>query len=248
MNYTHEITLDIGLDKELPIVRVKQGDASTRYILAKLVSDGDPFIPEDGVEIMFRCEKPDGHSVLADTETLDNELERYLVINNNDGTVMIELVEQVATAPGRCRCDLCFYKEEQILSSLPFVIQVIPSPNTTMLAVSSSDFRTLVSHIRAAENLMQGIAQSVATLTLSKNWNGNMSPYTQTVPVHGYTLTQNTKVDLVANPAVIDAMLDSRTDEIMIINENGLLTAYAIGGKPNVVLTVQAGLYETLSI
>lgn len=248
MNYTREITLDISLDKELPVVRVKQGDASARYILAALEKDGETFIPESGVEIMFRCEKPDGRAVLEDTETLDSELERYLVVNNGDGTVTVELVEQVTTAPGRCRCDLCLYKDEQVLSSLPFVIQVIPSPNTTTLAVSSDDFRTLVSRIHATEDLMRGVAQSVATLTLSTNWLGNASPYTQVVPVQGYTLTRYTKVDLVANPAVIDAMLDSRTDEIMLINENGVLTAYAIGGKPNVALTVQAGLYETLSI
>ena len=99
-----------------------------------------------------------------------------------------------------------------------------------------------------AENLMQGIAQSIATLTLSTEWNGIASPYTQAVPVSGYTVTAYTKVDLVANPAVIEAMLDSRTDEIMIVNENGYLTAYAIGGKPTTALTVQAGLYETLPV
>lgn len=248
MNYTREITLDINLDKELPVVRVKQGDASARYVQATLTRDGDSFIPESGVEIMFRCEKPDGHAVIEDSETLDAELDRYLVVNNGDGTVTVELVEQVTTVPGRCRCDLCFYKDEKILSSLPFVIQVIPSPNTTVLAVSSDDFRTLVSRIRMTEDLMRGVAQTVATLTLSTNWTGSSSPYIQSVPVTGYTLTRSTKVDLVANPAVIDAMLDSRTDEIMIINENGALKAYAIGGKPNVALTVQAGLYETLSI
>lgn len=248
MNYTREITLDINLEKELPVVRVKQGDASARYVQATLTQDGEIFIPDNGVEIMFRCEKPDGRAVLEDTETLDAELNRYLVINNGDGTVTVELVEQVTTAPGKCRCDLCLYKDEKILSSLPFVIQVIPSPNTTMLAVSSDDFRTLVGRIKAAENLMRGIAQSVATLTLSTNWRGSSSPYTQSVPVTGYTLTRNTKVDLVANPTVIDTMLDSRTDEIMIINESGSLTAYAIGGKPLAALTVQAGLYETLSI
>lgn len=248
MNYTREITLDINLDKELPVVRVKQGDASARYILATLKKDGAPFIPESGVDIMFRCEKPDGRAVLTDTTTLDSELNRYLVINNGDGTVTIELVEQVTTVCGRCRCDLCFYKDEQILSSLPFAIQVIPSPNTTLLAVSSDDFRMMVTRIKAAENLMRGIAQSVGTLTLSKDWNGSASPYTQSVPITGYTLTQYTKVDLVANPAVIDLMLDSRTDEIMIINENGALMAYAIGGKPESALTVQVSLYETLAI
>lgn len=248
MNYIHEITLDINLAGEMPVVKVKQGDSSARFILATLEKDGAAFIPDEGVGIIFRCEKPDGFGVLEDSVTEDSELERYLVVDNRDGTVTIELTEQVSTCPGRCRCDLCFYKDEKILSSIPFGIHVFPSPNTTHLAVSSNDFRTLVTRTEMAENLMRGVAQSIATLTLSTEWNGIASPYTQAVPVSGYTVTNATKVDLVANPAVIEAMLDSRTDEIMIVNENGYLTAYAIGGKPTTALTVQAGLYETLPV
>lgn len=248
MNYIYEITLDINPDEAMPVVRVKQGDASTRFILATLEKYNEPYIPEEGVGILFRCEKPDGTGVLEDSMSADTELGRYLVVDNRDGTVMIELVEQVATCPGRCRCDLCLYDGDEVLSSIPFCIHVFPSPNTTQLAVSSDDFRTLTSRIAMADGLMQGIAQSIANLTLGTNWNGSMSPYTQYVPVTGYTLTQNTKVDLVANPSVVEAMLDSRTDEIMIINENGRLMAYAVGNKPTEVLHVQASLYETTPI
>lgn len=248
MNYIYEITLDMDPANELPVVRVKQGDASTRYVVATLTKDGEPFIPEEGVEMLFRCEKPDGHGVLEDSMGEDRELGRALVVDNRDSTVTIELVEQVTTCAGRCRCDLCLFKDEKVLSSMQFIIQVFPSPNTTRLAVSSDDFRSLVSRTEAAEHLMRGIAQSVATLTLSPDWVGTSSPYRQAVPVTGYTITKDTKVDLVANPDVIAAMLASRTDEIMIINESGSLTAYAIGGKPTATLIVQAGLYETLSI
>ncbi len=248
MNYIHKITLDINLAGAMPVVRVKQWDAYTRFILATLEKDGTTYIPDEGVSIMFRCEKPDGTGVLEDSAVEDSELGRYLVVDNRDGTVMIELVEQVTTCTGRCRCDICFYKDEQILSSIPFGIHVFPSPDVTHLAVSSNDFRTLVTRTEMAEHLMQGVAQSIATLTLGTDWRGAISPYTQAVPVSGYTVTRDTKVDLVANPAVIEAMLDSRTDEIMIVNDNGYLTAYAIGGKPTAPLTVQAGLYETLPV
>lgn len=248
MNYIYEITLDIHPADEVPVVRVKQGDASTRFVLVTLTKDGETYIPEEGTSMLFRCEKPDGHGVIEDSVKKDEELDRFLVVDNEDGTVSIELVEQVMTCAGRCRCDLCLYKNEQILSSMQFIIQVFPSPNTTSLAVSSDDFRNLISRTEAAEKLMKGVAQSVATLTLSKDWSGAMSPYTQYVPVTGYTLTRNTKVDLVANPATIEVMLDSRTDAIMIINENGTLTAHAIGGKPITTLTVQASIYETIPV
>lgn len=248
MNYIHEITLDLNLTGDAPVIHVKQGDASARFILATLEKDGETFIPDSDVGIVFRCEKPDGFGVLEDSTAKDSELNRFLVVDNRDGTVTVELIEQVSTCPGRCRCDLCFYKDDKILSSIPFGIHVFPSPNTTHLAVSSNDFRTLINRTEMAESLMRGVAQSVATLTLGTDWHGIASPYSQAVPVSGYTVTEDTKVDLVANPAVIEAMLDSRTDEIMIVNENGFLTAYAIGGKPTTALTVQAGLYETLPV
>ena len=40
-------------------------------------------------------------------------------------------------------------------------------------------------------------------------------------------------------------MKTQRTDEIMVINNDGVLTAYAIGEKPTSALTVQASLSET---
>ena len=248
MEYVREITLDVDLHKVIPVVRVKQGDASVRSVLAHLEKDGETYIPESDIIILFRCEKPDGYGVLFDNQTVDEDLGRPLVVDNQDGTIAVELLEQCTTCVGRCYCDLCFTKDEEILSTLPFILDVRRSPNTSRLAVSTNDMRTLVSRIKAAEDLMRGVAQSVGTLTLSTEWNGIASPYTQQIIVSGYQVTRNTKVDLVANPSVIDAMLASKTDEIMIINDNGYLTAYAVGGKPTTALTVQAGIYETLSV
>lgn len=248
LNYTYEITLEMSLRDPLPAVRIKQGDAQSRFVKAKLTQNDEIYIPESNVGILFRCVKPDGHAVIADNKVIDSEYERYLVINNGDGTITIELIAQVATTIGRCMCDLCLYDGDTILSTLPFIIQVLPSPNVADVATSSDAFNTLISRISAAENLMNGVAQSVGTLTLSTNWLGAESPYHQRVSVDGYNVTQYTKVDLVADPIVIESMLDSRTDEILIINESGVLTAYAIGGKPEQVLTVQVGLYETTSI
>ena len=248
MNYTREITLDLNPENEIPVVRVKQGDASTRFVKATLEKDGEQYIPEEGVRVLFRCQKPDGTSVMTDSSAADTELGRYLVVINQDGTITVELVEQVMTVPGRCRCDLCLFINEEVLSTLPFAIMVIPSPNTTILAVSTNDFRTLSSRITAAENLMRGVAQSIATLTIGTDWIGDESPYHQMVTVTGYTVTANTKVDIMADPSVIQVMLESECSEILIINDSGRLTVYAMGGQPTVPLVVQVCLYETLAV
>ena len=112
-----------------PVVRVKQGDGFSRFLQAQLTKDGVNFTPESGVDFIFRCIKPDGHGVLEDSINEDAELERYLVINQGNGVIQIELVDQVATAVGRCMCDLCLIKSEKILSTIPFVIEVVASPD-----------------------------------------------------------------------------------------------------------------------
>ena len=80
------------------------------------------------------------------------------------------------------------------------------------------------------------------TVTLSTNWTGDVSPYTQTVIISGTTV--NSKVDLQPDATAIAQMLDDGTVALYIANDNGVLTAYAIGEKPTVELTIQATITE----
>lgn len=147
MEYTREVTLDFSLHEVVPFVRVKQWDASTRSILVYLKKDGETYIPESDITIMFRCEKPDKRGVMLDSQFIDEELNRTLVVDNRDGTVSIELVDQCTVVPGKCYCDLCFIKDDEIISTLPFVLDVRPSPDIAKRAVSTDDFRTLANAI-----------------------------------------------------------------------------------------------------
>lgn len=81
-------------------------------------------------------------------------------------------------------------------------------------------------------------------ITLSSTWTGSASPYSQTVTISGYTVTANTKVDLQPAAAVIQQLIDDGVLGLYIINNNGTLTAYAIGAKPTASLTIQATLSE----
>lgn len=147
MEYTREVTLDFSLHEVVPFVRVKQWDASTRSILVYLKKDGETYIPESDITIMFRCEKPDKRGVMLDSQFIDEELQRTLVVDNRDGTVTIELVDQCTVVPGKCYCDLCFIKDDEIISTLPFVLDVRPSPDIAKRATSTDDFRTLANAI-----------------------------------------------------------------------------------------------------
>lgn len=91
-----------------------------------------------------------------------------------------------------------------------------------------------------------GTKVSVKTLTLSADWTGSESPYTQSVTISGYTVTNKTKVDLTADETAIAVMQASGTERIYIGQDNGSLTAYAVGGKPNASMTVNAILQEVI--
>ena len=80
------------------------------------------------------------------------------------------------------------------------------------------------------------------TVTLSTDWVGDASPYTQTVTISGTTV--NSKVDLQPDATAITQMADDGTVALYIANDNGTLTANAVGEKPSVALTIQATITE----
>lgn len=253
MNYTRSINLDINATSAVTVVSVKQSDAFARFVNVTLMKDGVKYAPESGVWAIFRCQKPDGHGVLTDSRTKDSELDRYLVSIGSDGTITIELIDQVTTAAGRCMCDICLMQGSQVLSTTPFIIEVKPIPNVASLAISTDDFRTLANSLAEFDDLkglvedVSNLKSSVATLTLSESWSGE-GPYTQAITVSGYTVTENTLVNLMCGSEAINAMVMSGTSNIFVSNNNGTLTAYAIGAKPTASITVQAVLSETKAV
>ena len=88
------------------------------------------------------------------------------------------------------------------------------------------------------DTLLQKKASTIkkTTVTLSTSWSGSSSPYTQTVTISG--ITANSKVDLQPDAAVIQQMVDDEVVAINIVNNNGALTAYAVGEKPTAQMVV----------
>lgn len=156
MDYTREIVLNFIPDGNIPVVRVKQGDSSTRFIKATLTRGHEIYVPGAEQTILFREEKPDGTGVLMDSTYIDTTLNRYLVVNNLDGTVTIELVSQATACPGLCRCDLCFLQNEKAISTASFILDVEAAPAISGNIVSSDDFRTLI-------NALEDVGKSSTT-------------------------------------------------------------------------------------
>jgi len=78
-------------------------------------------------------------------------------------------------------------------------------------------------------------------VNLSATWSGT-GPYTQTVTVSG--ATANSKVDLQPTAAQLQQLIDDGVQALYISNNNGVLTAYALGAAPTVALTLQCTMTE----
>lgn len=248
MEYVYNITLHLIPSGEIPVVTVKQGDSSTRFIKATVIQGDRTYIPGAEQTVLFREEKPDGTGVLMDSSSVDTELGRSLVTVDANGVITVELTEQTSTCPGYCRCDLCFVSSGEIISTAPFLIEVEQSPGISGSAVSNDDFRTLVNALdRVWETGIVSIPGAVAsgTVVLGTGWTGD-DPYTVAITqISGYTPTADTIVNIMNDADVIQQMIEDGVTTLYITNNGGTLTAHAIGGRPSVQLTVPVIFVET---
>ena len=87
---------------------------------------------------------------------------------------------------------------------------------------------------------------SKLSISLSAAWSGD-GPYTQTVTVSGYTITANSKVDLQPNADQIAQLIEDGVHALFIANNNGTLTAYAVGAETSTAMTIQCTVMEVVA-
>lgn len=80
-------------------------------------------------------------------------------------------------------------------------------------------------------------------ITFSNAWLGS-GPYTQTVTVTGATVTFASKVDIQLTAAQISSLIMDQVRGLVIENNLGTLTAYAVGAAPSGAMTVQCTVEE----
>lgn len=148
MNITEHITLDFHKPNSGTLVRAKQGDNEARYICITLTGNDTAYKPPEGATAGFRCLKPDGCSC-------DNP-----AVINEDGTITVELTEQVLAAHGHVWADLYLNGPDgQRLSSLNFRIysEFIPQGQNIP---SSNEFLTLVDMVERGEAVLADLTDA----------------------------------------------------------------------------------------
>lgn len=89
-----------------------------------------------------------------------------------------------------------------------------------------------------AAKMANGVIPIVVSVELdADSWVGTESPYSQTLDG---TVLGTYKVDLQPDATTIAQLIEDGVSALYIENDNGTLTAYAIGEKPTVDLTIQA--------
>lgn len=101
-------------------------------------------------------------------------------------------------------------------------------------------------HTVVKSNNMDNLLPKRTTVTLSASaWTGNTNPWSQVVAVNG--VTANSKVDL--QPTALQIVeLQNADIAFMAENNDGVITVYAIGGKPAVDYTMQALITEVIPV
>lgn len=79
----------------------------------------------------------------------------------------------------------------------------------------------------------------------ASGWKGSSSPYSQVVACNGVDV--NSKLDLQPTAAQVVSLQKSETT-LMVSNNNGTVTAYAIGFKPTVNYTMDVLITEVVSV
>ena len=158
INYTQELTLDLNSNNAYTTVFAKQYD-NARYLKIYLTKDNIPYEIDPTHNFYFRMRKPDGHGVINPAfvqATIDN------------GFVIVELTQQCLASAGRGYADLVEYDGNgSVLSSIPFILNIMSSPNLGDNITSSDEFQQLVEMVSQGEALLENAPKIRAS---DKHW------------------------------------------------------------------------------
>lgn len=118
----------------------------------------------------------------------------------------------------------------------PASIGAVPDTRTVNGKALSSNISLDAEDVGAAE------PTQIGSISLSASWSGS-DPYSQTVTVTGATVTANSKVDIQLTAAQIASLIAAGVTGLLIENNNGTLTVWAVGASPS-VMTVQVTVTE----
>ena len=113
---TTNINLEMSGDTKRYLVSAKQGDKATRFIIARLLNNGEPYTIPTGARAVINIAKPDGKHV-------------YNTCSYSGSDVTVELTNQALAASGTAYCDIEIRTSDdsQVITSASFTMEIEPS-------------------------------------------------------------------------------------------------------------------------
>ena len=129
------LTLDVVTERSpFDYMSVKCGDNESRVLAVSLTCMGKNFeIPED-TSAELRCKKPDGTATLT-------------VGNIAYNKIYIELTQNTLAAPGDALCELQLTKDNEVLTTVNFILRILKNALSDDDIISTNDFTSIKTEI-----------------------------------------------------------------------------------------------------
>lgn len=133
---TTNINLEMSGDTKRYLVSAKQGDKATRFIVARLLNNGEPYTIPTGARAVINITKPDGKHV-------------YNTCSYSGSDVTVELTNQALAAAGTAYCDIEIRTSDdsQVITSASFTMEIEPSQRNENAILSANEFTDLENRI-----------------------------------------------------------------------------------------------------
>lgn len=150
---TTYINIEMSGETKKYVVSAKQGDKATRFIVAKLLNNGEPYQIPSGAQVVVNIKKPDGKHVYDECEY-------------KDADVTIELTNQALAAAGTGICDIEIRSNDssQVVSSASFEIEIEKSMRSEDAIESSNEFTTLEKRLQQINGAIETINKADAAV------------------------------------------------------------------------------------
>lgn len=154
--FTQSLSLDVAGRNKYKYLYAKQGDTGSRFVKVTMLANGVQITPESGATAKIRALKPDGTGVYNPATI------------NKDGTVTAELTSQMLAVKGDVKTDIMLVgKNNEILSTVTFYVQVEEAPAGTVVA-SSNEFLELVEMREIVAANAKSVAEAKAAAVAAK--------------------------------------------------------------------------------
>ena len=159
---TTNINLEMSGDTKRYLVSAKQGDKATRFIIARLLNNGEPYTIPTGARAVINIAKPDGKHV-------------YNTCSYSGSDVTVELTNQALAASGTAYCDIEIRTSDdsQVITSASFTMEIEPSQRNDNAILSANEFTELENrvkgHIESIDSTNEAVKKAESARVTAEN-------------------------------------------------------------------------------